>query len=108
MRDENFVTKMKKDERTAWLSFKWVIQNFLGNRKSQDYREKVARMVKNYREMDSLMNLKLHFLDSHIDYFPENLGDFNEEQGERFHQDLKDVERRYQGRKDKHMMADHC
>ena len=28
-------------------------------------------------------------MDSHLEYFPENLGDYNEEQGERFHQDIK-------------------
>ncbi|XP_057336467.1 pancreatic lipase-related protein 2-like [Microplitis mediator] len=38
------------------------------------------------------MNLKLHFLDSHIDHFPENLGDYSEEQGERFHQDISEME----------------
>ena len=54
------------------------------------------------------MSLKLHFLASHLDYFPPNLGAVNEEQGERFHQDLKDVERRYQGRWDVNMMADYC
>lgn len=54
------------------------------------------------------MNLKIHFLHSHIDYFPENLGDFSEEQGERFHQDLKEFERRYQGVWDVNMMSDYC
>lgn len=42
------------------------------------------------------MNLKLHFLDSHLDYFPQNLGDYSEKQDERFHQDIKEMERRYQ------------
>lgn len=28
------------------------------------------------------MSLKLHFLDSHLDYLPENLGDYNEEHRE--------------------------
>lgn len=65
-------------------------------------------MVENYKTLGCLMNLKLHFLDSHIDYFPENLGDFSEEQGERFHQDLKAMEFRYQGRWDVNMMADFC
>jgi len=32
------------------------------------------------------MNLKLHFLKSHLQHFPENLGDYNKEQGKRFHQ----------------------
>ena len=40
--------------------------------------------------------------------FPENLGDLSEEQGERFHQDIKTMEARYQGRWDAHMMADYC
>ncbi|EFN65111.1 hypothetical protein EAG_00442, partial [Camponotus floridanus] len=54
------------------------------------------------------MNLKLRFLDSHLSYFPENLGDYSEEQGERFHQDLKEVERRWQGKWGINMMADYC
>jgi len=62
-------------------------------------------MVKNFKNMGCLINLKIHFLHSHIDYFPANLGDFSEEQGERFHQDLKDVERRYQGIWDRNMLA---
>jgi len=37
-----------------------------------------------------------------------NLGDYSEEQGERFHQDIKEMERRYQGRWDINMMADFC
>jgi hypothetical protein len=53
------------------------------------------------------MNLKLHFLHFHLDYFLENLGDLSEEQGERFHQDVKEMERRYQGRWDVSMMADY-
>ena len=44
------------------------------------------------------MSFKLHFLNSQLDYFPENLGAVSEEQGERFHQDIKEMERRYQGR----------
>ncbi|GBM35498.1 hypothetical protein AVEN_257196-1 [Araneus ventricosus] len=51
--------------------------------------------------------LKVHFLHSHIDCFPENLGDYSEEQGERFHQDVRDIERRYQGRWDVNMLANY-
>jgi hypothetical protein len=54
------------------------------------------------------MSLKLHFLHFHLDYCPENLGDLSEEQGERFHQDVKEMERRYQGQWDVFMMADYC
>ena len=34
------------------------------------------------------MSLKLHFLHSHLYFFPENLGDVSDEHGERFHQDI--------------------
>ena len=55
------------------------------------------------------MNLKLHFLHSHLDYFPENLEDYSEEQGERFHQDISEMESRYQGNWSVNMMmADFC
>lgn len=47
-------------------------------------------MLKNLKNLGCLMNYKIYFLHSHIDYFPENLGDFSEEQGERFYQDIKD------------------
>ena len=54
------------------------------------------------------MSVKVHFLYSHLDYFPENLGAFSEEQGERFHQDIKVMEKRYQGRWNISMIADYC
>ena len=54
------------------------------------------------------MRIKVHFLFSHIGNFPENLGDVSDEQGKRFHQDIKIMEERYQGRWGKTMMADFC
>jgi len=44
------------------------------------------------------MSIKVHFFHSRLDRFPENLGDFSEEQGERFHQGVKVMGDRYQGR----------
>jgi hypothetical protein len=54
------------------------------------------------------MSVKVHYLRSHLDRFPENLGDLSEEQGERFHQGIKTMEARYQERWDAHLMADCC
>ena len=65
-------------------------------------------MWKCYHEISANMSIKVHFLDSHLDKFPGNCGDFSDEQGERLHQDLKIMEDRYQGRWDKRMMADYC
>ena len=47
-------------------------------------------------------------MNSHVKYFSENLEDCSEEQGERFHQDIKVIEQRYQGRWNENMMADYC
>lgn len=107
-RDTAFTSKMNRKEKDAWQSFKAVAQNFLGNRKSPDYKQIVSKMISDFHKLKCNMNLKLHFLDSHLDKFPENLGDFSEEQGERFHQDIKVMETRYQGRWDVNMMADYC
>lgn len=96
-RDDNFINTMGEIQKAAWLSFKSVAENFLGNYKSHDYENIVADMVENYQCLGCLRNVKLHFLHSHLQYFPENLGDYSEEQGERFHQDLKEMEKRYQG-----------
>ena len=54
------------------------------------------------------MSLKLHFLHSHLYFFPENLGDVSDEHGERFHQDIATMENRYKGKCKANMMADYC
>ena len=54
------------------------------------------------------MSIKLHFLYSHLSRFPENLGDLSDEQGERFHQDISDMEVRYQSCWDATMLAYNC
>ena len=54
-------------------------------------------MLQNFKALGARISIKLHYLFNHLDYFPENLGDVTEEQGERFHQDIRTMEDRYQG-----------
>lgn len=108
MKDENFENCLGEAEKDAWISFKNVIKNFLGNHKSPDYKDIVGRMLEKFKALGCNMSLKVHFLHAHLDQFPENLGDVSEEQGERFHQDIKEMERRYQGRWNVSMLADYC
>jgi len=54
------------------------------------------------------MSLKIHFLQSRLDFFPENLGEVSDEQGEIFHQDIMATEKRYQGKWTSDMLADYC
>ena len=41
------------------------------------------------------MSLKIHFLHSHLSFFPENMGSVSDEHGERFHQEIAEYEKRY-------------
>ena len=108
LNDNQFVSQMVTAERRAWEEFRNVVNNFLGKHKSSDYAEHVQGMISNFRELGRRKNVNMHFLDSHLDYFPANLGSYSEEQGERFHQDISEMECRYQGRWNINMMADYC
>ena len=88
LRDPKFEALQNIVERNAWTSFKNVVENFLGNRKAENYKELVQTMLANYKSLGCRMSIKMHFLDSHLEYFPKNLGALSEEQGERFHQDI--------------------
>ena len=107
-RDKEFVNKMNDKEKAAWRFFVQVIENFLGNRKADNYELLVTRMLSAFHDMGCNMSIKVHFLNSHLHQFPQNLGDVSDEQGECFHQDLMVMEERYQGRWDRNMMADYC
>jgi hypothetical protein len=54
------------------------------------------------------MSLKIHFLESHLDFFPENLGEVSDEHDERFNQDIMAMEKRYQGKWTSSMLAGYC
>lgn len=54
------------------------------------------------------ISIKLHFLHCHLDTFPGNLVDLNEEQEDKFKQYVNVMEERYQDRWDKHMKAKYC
>ena len=82
--EKNFTTHMNYTGKAAQQSLKNVSQKFWGNEKRDDYQNLVKDLLKNFKELGCLMNLKLHFLY----YFPENLRNYSKEQGERFHQDI--------------------
>jgi hypothetical protein len=92
MMDNSFTEMMTKIEERAWNTFKEIVKKFLGNIKDPLYKETVRNMLDKFKLLGCKMSLKLHFLVSHLDCFPLNLGAISEEQGERFHQNPKDVE----------------
>ena len=72
---------MNYKETSAWRAFENVVQNFLGNHKSENYKDLVANLMSSFNDIGANMSIKLHFLFSHLDCFPENLGDVSDEQG---------------------------
>ena len=103
IKDQNFVKSVKAVEKRALEIFVSVVTNFLRNDKAENYKDLVETMLHSYNCLGSNMSIKVHFLNSHLNEFAANLGD-----GERFHQDIKVMEGRYQGRWDIHLMADYC
>ena len=61
-----------------------------------------------YKALGCNISLKIHMLDSHLDFFPANLGAVSGEQGERSHQDISLIEKRYQGKWSPGLPADYC
>jgi hypothetical protein len=53
------------------------------------------------------MSVKIHFLPSHLDFFPEHCGSVSDEHGEHFHQDITAMESRYKGKWSPSMLADY-
>ena len=106
LKSESLKAKMNETEKEAWQAVRGVVNGFLGNKRNQNYQELVKKLIKSYQNMGCRMSVKLHFLCSHLDFLQKNLGDFSEEQGERFHQDIEPMEKRYKGRWDSAMMED--
>ena len=109
IRDLEFENSMKEMKLEAWKAFVLVVKNFLGNNKAREYAEVVNNMLTAFRNLGCNMSVKMHYLFSHMDRFPENLGSMKDEQGERdCIRTSKEIETRYQGRWDAVMMADYC
>ncbi|CAB3229261.1 unnamed protein product [Arctia plantaginis] len=108
IKDDIFKEQLDDLEKPAWESFIKITENFLGNHRSNDYQTTVEELLENYKALGCNMSLKIHFLDSHLDLFPPNLGAVSDEHGARFHQDIFTIEKRYQGKLSPTMLADYC
>ncbi|UYV73752.1 hypothetical protein LAZ67_11000718 [Cordylochernes scorpioides] len=106
--DGNFLNSLNEVEVAAWNSFRKVCKIFLGSVKVENYRDIVNDLLLSYKALGCNMSLKIHFLHSHLDFFPDKLGAVSDEHGERFHQDISSMEKRYQGKWSPAMLADYC
>jgi len=108
MQDKHFDEDLNETEKNAWLSIKRICKDFLGNQKAVNYQDVLWDLSTSNKTMGCKMNLKIHFLESELDFFPENFGEVSEEHGERFHQDFMVMEKRYQCKWTSSMLADYC
>jgi len=91
LQDKHVDEDLNETERNAWLSFKRICKDFLGNHKAANYQDVVKHLLTSYKAM-----VKIHFLESHLDFFPENLSEVSDKHGERFHQDILVMKKGYQ------------
>ena len=94
IKDSIFDETLREAELFAWQLLKSVGINFLGNHRSTEY-EKIYWRV----------SVKLHFLQSHLDYFSKNYEDLCEDH---FYEDICILEERYQDWLDVNFLADYC
>jgi hypothetical protein len=66
MKDKQFSEDLNETERNAWLSFKRICNDLLGNRKVVNYQDVVQDLWTSFKAMGCHMSLKIHFLESHF------------------------------------------
>jgi len=67
----------------------------------------MQELLSSYRALGCNMSLKLHFLHWHLVILLGNMGAVSDENGERFHQDISQMEKRYSSKWNPNMFTDH-
>lgn len=107
LKSQKFFTLLSPFEREAFQSIKDVVNNFLGNHRAENYQEIIQTMMTNFHRLKINMSPKIHYIHQHLDFFRDHLGKISDEHGERFHQEIKAIEHRFQGKKDQNMLAEY-
>lgn len=53
-------------------------------------------MLNKYKDIGCNMSVKVHFLHSHSDYFPNDCSEVSDKHGDRFHQQMAAMKKRYE------------
>ena len=108
MKDSAFDEVLKGQEKETWEVLKGVICRFSGNKRDDNYIRLVTLLLQKNQILGCNMSLKVHFLHSHLDFFPPSCGAVSDKHGERFHQNIAIVEQRFQGRWNETMLVGYC
>ena len=107
MLNEEFDKMLNTNKLEAWKCFKRVCLKVLVSYKAENFEDLVANLLHSYNVFDCKMSLKVHFFESHIKIFHENLGDVSDDHGERFQQDIDIIEKRFKGKYSVGMLQDY-
>ena len=69
------------------------MDNFLRNTRRLDSKDIVQNLFEHFKNLGYNRSVKLYFSYSHIDYYTHNLSTLSKEQHERFHQDIREMEK---------------
>lgn len=108
MQNAEFEQMLSTIEVAAWKSIKDVIYNVLGKNRSPTARIYVDTMLSAFEDLGVHMSTKIHFLNSHMDYFERQLSTESDEHGEQFHQTCAPIEERYKGKSIHSLIAEIC
>jgi hypothetical protein len=64
------------------ISFTQTCENFLENYKALTYKDEISNILNAYNKRRFQMSLKMYFLHSYLNFFPENVGTISDEQSE--------------------------
>lgn len=92
-----FEDLLEGPEKTAWKTYKDVVENFLENYRAPNCTALIDNVLKANKTMKCYTSLKIYFLHSHLDLFLADLGAVSDEYGEKFHQNIATREKQYQG-----------
>ena len=105
---QHFDETLTPVQKVAWVSFRNFRNGSLGRHKTANFESLIKNMMKNYKSLRCYMSLLLHFMVSDLNFFPENMCDVSDEHSEQFHQEISEVESRFEGKPLPALLADYC
>lgn len=69
---EDLILILNDSEKEVWDAFKVFVFWFLGNYSVDCYKILIKDLLRKYHQLRCNMSLEIHFLDLHLDFFPNN------------------------------------
>lgn len=108
IKSQAFNSVLTEDEVRAWDNIQAVINGFLGKHRVDGYEILIRNMLDSFDELGISMSLKIHFLHHHLNFFVKQMASESDEQGERFHQIIMPMEKRFKGKGLNAMLGELC